>query len=83
MARILHHLLKKYEIERLLERETLQLYKEHKICTGVRFGEVTKLDEPNALGSNWTAEISGGSKEGRAKFEYLLDQLQLSHLVRD
>jgi len=83
MARILHHLKKKYEIDRMLERMSLELYEKHEECSGVSFGEATRLDEPTATGSNWTAEISGGTKEGRDKFEHWVDQLQRSNRMRD
>jgi hypothetical protein len=73
---------KKYEIERLLERASVDLCKKHENCAGVRFGEAQRRDDPTASRKNWDATISGGP-EGRARFEDALEFMRSTNRMVD
>ena len=67
---------RRYQIERLLERMTNDLHAKHKECVGVSYGEVKIADANNSSDGNWTAEVTGVSKEGRAIFEEVLKKMR-------
>ena len=66
---------KKYEIERLLERTTIDLQHKYPECAHVKFGEARRIENPASARETWTATISGGSKAGQEIFERALESM--------